>query len=161
MGNLGKSGTDVVIHFLRLCMLFIQSRSLCLSHITNNGMARFLFPLQQHEYVVRPLSPLTADEEKEFEFLIRPWEEIPDVNHTPICPNLLESNITACQEHIAPCADEHTASCAEKHTAPCAEKHTAPCAETDARSKGPDIDYKKLRIQSMYQCLQTNPTEKY
>ena len=116
-------------------------------------MARLLFPLEQPEYIVRPLSPLTADEAKEFEFLIRPWEEIPEVNHTPMCPEILKSNITACQEHTAPCAEEHTV--------PCVEKHTAPCAETDARSKGPDIDYKRLRIRSMYLCLQTNPTEKY
>lgn len=38
-------------------------------------MARLLFPLQQPEYIVRPLSPLTADEAKELEFLIRPWDE--------------------------------------------------------------------------------------
>ena len=38
-------------------------------------MARLLFPLQQPEYIVRPLSPLTAEEAKESEFPIRPWDE--------------------------------------------------------------------------------------
>ena len=38
-------------------------------------MARLLFPLQQPEYIVTPLSPVTADEAKELEFLIRPWDE--------------------------------------------------------------------------------------
>ena len=49
-------------------------------------MVRLLFPLQQPEYIARPLSPLTADEAKESEFLIRPWDEAWDNPEHPYYP---------------------------------------------------------------------------
>ena len=49
-------------------------------------MARLLFATQQPEYVVRPLSPLTEYENKELEFLIRPWDEAWDNPEHPDYP---------------------------------------------------------------------------